>query len=186
MDDDSKLMSLPLEILNKIRSYLNYRSMCSLLLVSRWWKEVWENPLLWSGFDLGDYGDNFYPACYWEFTVKPRDLNNLENILNTKRFSELKILGIPILNEDFLAVIRKHPNIRCLEFVEVDEGLDKDDFAELLVSLESIKFYGKDGLDDDDADEHSCENKEQLTALFEKMLDDEGKTTKIKKTCFRL
>jgi len=141
--------------------------------------------LLWSGFDLGDYGDNFYPATYFEFSLKPRDLNNLENILNTKRFSELKVLGIPILDKNFLALIRQHPNIRCLEFAEVDVGLDKDDFADVLVTLESIKFFGKDDLDDDyDDDKNTCENKEQLMALFKKMLDDEGKASKLKKLVF--
>ena len=95
MADDSKILCLPLEILNEIRSYLNCSSMCSLMLVSKGWKEVWENPFLWSEFKLEEH------------FLQSNDKNDLENILKTRRFSELKSVNIPILDKDILTVISK-------------------------------------------------------------------------------
>ena len=78
------ILSLPLEILNEIRSYLNYSSMCSLVLVSKGWKEVWENPYLWSEFTFEHYH------------FRPKNKKDLESILKTRRFSELKSVRIRV------------------------------------------------------------------------------------------
>ena len=164
MGDDSQILCLPLEILNEIRSYLNYNSMCNLMLVSKGWKEVWENPFLWSEFKLEQH-----------FYLESKDKNDLENILKTRRFSELRSVRIPILDEDILTVISKNMNIRNLEIVKVEDNINKDKFADVLSTLESIELIGKYY-----DDEHESET-EWLTALFEKIIDDEGELSKVKK-----
>ena len=61
---------------------------------------------------------------------------DLKNILKTRRFSELKCVRIPILDEDILTIISKNKKIRNVEIYEVEDGIDKDKFAEVLSTLE--------------------------------------------------
>ena len=126
MFEDSVMLQLPLEILKEISSYLNYPSMCRLLMVSRGWRKVWEEPLLWT-----------------QVKFTPKHVNDLEAILNTKRFSAMRRLRLKKLTNESLQVLRNHPSIRCLEIHFLsNKNLDKDDFAEVLSRCEALKLHG--------------------------------------------
>ena len=126
MFEDSVMLRLPLEILKEISSYLNYPSMCRLLMVSRGWRKVWEEPLLWT-----------------QFKIAPKHVDDLEAILNTKRFSAMRSLRLKKLTKDSLQVLKNHPSIRCLEIYFLNnKHLDKDDFAEVLSRCEALKLHG--------------------------------------------
>jgi len=118
---------------------------------------------LWRGFELGDH--HTQKIRDRDFEIKPRNFSNLETILNCKRFSSLVCLGLPILNKDNLEVVKKNQNITCLEFYEVNEELDKEDFAEVLVAMQSVSFYDNDN----DVDQLAAK---LLAALFKKMVED--------------
>jgi hypothetical protein len=66
-------------------------------------KDLGESLILWSQFKL--------KHCY----LRPKNEMYLENILKTRRFSELKGIRIPILEKDVLAIISKNTNLRNVE-----------------------------------------------------------------------
>ena len=47
----------------------------------------------------------------------------MQNILKTRRFSELKGVRIFILGEDILTIISSNTNIRNVEIEKVEEGI---------------------------------------------------------------
>ena len=80
MSEITNMLSLPEEILREICSKLDYSSLNNLVLVSKGWRMVVEDPWLWRNFPLAVTGNN---------------VNNLDNILNSRRLASLKKLVIP-------------------------------------------------------------------------------------------
>ena len=159
MTGKPSLDSLPFELVRQMCSYLNYPSLCNLVLVSRVMSVARQDPTLWRAFVL-----------------RPRNNFLVETILNTKRFSQLQSLCITVLNRANLSVIRQKPNIRCLEIDKVDDGLDKDHFAEGMLGLEAVALTGGD---DNESRRTSCRVELMATLLIK--MSNERSRNKIKR-----
>ena len=126
--------------------------MSSLVRVSRSWRKVWEEPVLWTQIKM---------------TLK-RD-GDLATTLRAKRFSAIRNLQIRKLNKENLEVIKNNTTIRCLEVCYIDYDVNEDEFAKL-ARFETLKLHDKYKLATN-----------QISTLFQKMSEKNRITGNLKK-----
>jgi len=119
---------LPEEILSSIFRYLPVRDLCSAILVSRHWRKLGEDPVLWRNYLLEiNYGTKLLPET-----------------LNFKRFSKLEnltIRGYDPYNEDqmrFDPSLVLNSSIRRLELRLTFIDRNVTDFSCLVTCLSSL------------------------------------------------
>ena len=88
MAEETNIISLPQEIMTKICFYLYRAELTNLMLVSRGWKKIAGDPLLWSRYFL---------------TFNRKTFVNFDQIIRMERFSSIKSLKISdgMMNADY-------------------------------------------------------------------------------------
>ena len=122
----NQVSRLPDELWLKIFSWLPVGDLCSVVLVSRQWRILGEDPALWKKYMLEiNYGTKLLPE-----TLRFRRFARLENLL---------IRGFDLYNEDpmrFDASLVANSNIKNLELRLT--YIDNNDFSSLVTCLSSL------------------------------------------------
>jgi len=128
MDPEGALSILPSEILSHIFSFLSFRDLASVIMVSRLWNRVGEDPWLWRHFNLKMRNFEVLKVNRFsrvkkvslnpELVTTEEDKSSLMKILKAKSFTELNLNHIDFksINPKRLAnVLTKMVKVKNLE-----------------------------------------------------------------------
>ena len=104
MDKEIDFSCLPREMMSKIFGYLSYCDFTSVLVVSRLWKDVGEDPLLWKDFPLiVNSSERFSDMVKMQRFARVRTIKISAGSVTTKEEAE-----------EFLSIIANHRSIKEL------------------------------------------------------------------------
>ena len=120
--------NIPEELLFKIFNWLPVKDLCNAILVSKYWRKIGEDPVLWKNYQLEiNYGTRLLPE-----TMKFKRFSKLESLL---------VRGFDPYNEDqmrFDPTLVVNSSIRNLELrlTYIDRNIS--DFSSLVNCLSSL------------------------------------------------
>jgi len=131
--EETNISILPSELLVEIVSYLPYPELSNLMLVSRAWREVVDDPSVWKQFSL---------------SVDEHNVGILKDILDINRFGRLQKIKTgcgPFISELgttlLFNLILNWTNLRHLELTNTNVcNVDPDIFSDAINSLETVNL----------------------------------------------